>query len=538
MLNLIQISERLKGMPIQVVMQYANGANPDVPPYVALGELQRRKKMEQDAKQSAAMQQNPQQQPTVKQGIEQALRPPAPPAPPPEAQGVASLPAPNMAQGFANGGIVAFDDGGRVERYQGLTDGSMVGGARMNISGRPPEDRSFFGENSPFRVTQKDDRELLQELEAKIANGTATPSEIRRAQGLRAVLLGNVGAAARPSAPSVPSYEQDLSGPDFTFRNRPASSPATTPSPQRAPGGQRQQAAPSMGPNVPAASPEDLRQNQMMEANAAPGTDALAQFSPAQYQQRTLKDIIEGRRTALKEMGIKGLGGEEEEARLKELQEDYKKQRESAGLGSLANVLGAYAAAPRKGAIGAAAQALGKDVAAQRAEDRNYKMAMNQMQSAIERARRAEAIELVKGSSAELEKEKELASIERREGIRLAMQDKWQTMDDKTKREISEATLAVQERIAKMPPSEFRTLQMIAKDSGKTIVDVLQMKRSGAAGLDEDTLVREYNKARQAHMEDRKTRDKPFPDYANWKKQYVGGATESSGQRVINFGEI
>jgi hypothetical protein len=66
------------------------------------------------------------------------------------------------------------------------------------------------------------------------------------------------------------------------------------------------------------------------------------------------------------------------------------------------------------------------------------------------------------------------------------------------------------------------------------------MKRgAGAAGgLDEDTLVREYNKAKKEHMEDRKTRDKPFPDYADWKKQYVGGATGASGQRVLDFGKI
>jgi len=121
MLNLVQISERLKGMPLQAVMQYANGTNPEVPPYIALGELQRRKKREQDAQQSAAMQQNPQQQPTVKQGIEQALTPQmpqqgAPQAPPqqgapqmPQQGGVPTLPAPNMAKGFAPGGIVSFN---------------------------------------------------------------------------------------------------------------------------------------------------------------------------------------------------------------------------------------------------------------------------------------------------------------------------------------------------------------------------------------------------------------------------------------------
>ena len=46
-MNLVQIQERLKEMPTQAVMAYANGMNPDVPPYLALGELNRRKRMEQ-----------------------------------------------------------------------------------------------------------------------------------------------------------------------------------------------------------------------------------------------------------------------------------------------------------------------------------------------------------------------------------------------------------------------------------------------------------------------------------------------------------
>jgi hypothetical protein len=42
-MNLVQINERLKDMPEPLVQQYANGMNPEmVPPYVALGELQRR----------------------------------------------------------------------------------------------------------------------------------------------------------------------------------------------------------------------------------------------------------------------------------------------------------------------------------------------------------------------------------------------------------------------------------------------------------------------------------------------------------------
>lgn len=69
MLNLVQVQEKLKDMPLNVVMGYANGVNPQVPPYVALGELNRRKQMEI----SATSQQQTGEQPTVKDTTEQQL---------------------------------------------------------------------------------------------------------------------------------------------------------------------------------------------------------------------------------------------------------------------------------------------------------------------------------------------------------------------------------------------------------------------------------------------------------------------------------
>jgi hypothetical protein len=51
-MNLIQIQEHLKDLPTQAIMGYANGQNPQVPPYMALGEMNRRKAMEQRAAQA------------------------------------------------------------------------------------------------------------------------------------------------------------------------------------------------------------------------------------------------------------------------------------------------------------------------------------------------------------------------------------------------------------------------------------------------------------------------------------------------------
>lgn len=140
MLNLVQIQDKLKDIPndprgMQVLTAYANGANPMVPPYIALGELNRRKNVEQ---QQAAMAQP--DQGTVKDQIAQQVGlmqlqkgramqgqqqmaglMAAQPSPVPQGVGeepvqmagggLTDLPVRNMSRrNFAGGGIVAFQN--------------------------------------------------------------------------------------------------------------------------------------------------------------------------------------------------------------------------------------------------------------------------------------------------------------------------------------------------------------------------------------------------------------------------------------------
>jgi len=124
-MNLVQIQERLKDLPMQAIMSYANGQNPQVPPYLALGEMNRRKKMEEQAVQppKGTVKDNLEQQVGVmqlqkmRQGMMgQPQAPQAPEAmpeqaPQPEAEmamaagGVANLP---VHMDFKSGGIIAF----------------------------------------------------------------------------------------------------------------------------------------------------------------------------------------------------------------------------------------------------------------------------------------------------------------------------------------------------------------------------------------------------------------------------------------------
>jgi len=124
-MNLVQIQEHLKDLPTQVLMSYANGQSPQVPPYLALGELNRRKQMEQRAAQppQGTVKDNIQQQVGMMQmqKMRQAMPPQMPQqmpqqapeaAPQPEAEmamaagGVTSLPMREM--NFGSGGIIAF----------------------------------------------------------------------------------------------------------------------------------------------------------------------------------------------------------------------------------------------------------------------------------------------------------------------------------------------------------------------------------------------------------------------------------------------
>ena len=149
-MNLVAIQEKLKDFPNQVIMAYANGQNPEVPAYMALAELQRRKRMSQGMKEAPKetvkdrIERESVQQATglldAQMGAQQARQaqqpqqpqaePPAQPqamAPQPEmpamaAGGITRLPVGDMFN-YRDGGIVAFADEGLVD-YESQMSGS------------------------------------------------------------------------------------------------------------------------------------------------------------------------------------------------------------------------------------------------------------------------------------------------------------------------------------------------------------------------------------------------------------------------------
>ena len=167
MFNLVEVQTALQSPSVQLadLMKYANGSSAEVPAYLALGELNRRKQLEAtntafNAKPPTILAQvtsspqgvNPTAAP---QGIAPTATPPqlaattaAPPrmnvaaapanqvnpiAPPQMAAegGLLSIPTPHMfkQESYANGGIVAFETGGKTS--QPMTDSEKAAFNRM-----------------------------------------------------------------------------------------------------------------------------------------------------------------------------------------------------------------------------------------------------------------------------------------------------------------------------------------------------------------------------------------------------------------------
>ena len=239
-MNLVQINERLKDLPMQVLQQYANGMSPEVPPYLALGELQRRETAQKQMATAQGAAQGP--QPSVKEQVEQkaglmALQQmqqqqaaqqmqqprgpmPAPAGvPQPEMQpqammargGLAGIPVRRDMFEYAGGGIIAFQSGGQP-KYETRYD-------KMNRENRETEERRKR-EFDAFNAQISDDPKQAEMREAKRRFDALSPAEksSERGQQLKE-FFRNVFTAApaavvqapmpqltpRPQAPSRPA---------------------------------------------------------------------------------------------------------------------------------------------------------------------------------------------------------------------------------------------------------------------------------------------------------------------------------------------
>jgi hypothetical protein len=223
-MNLIEIQENLKDLPIQAIMGYANGQNPEVPPYMALSELSRRKAMENRATQAPTQSVKeqlesemsglpsvmpppvsqgmppqgmppqglpagmPPQRPPLPQQMPQQMPPQGMPRPP--MQAMPQMAPPRMAAGgltnipmnrdifkYAPGGIVAFAEGELVPGGGGEMGEGTAGEAeaRANMGGEGPPITARMPGAAPTSALQGSLAPAVAMLQKIMAGGDQGP---------------------------------------------------------------------------------------------------------------------------------------------------------------------------------------------------------------------------------------------------------------------------------------------------------------------------------------------------------------------------
>ena len=382
-MNLVAIQEKLKDFPNQTIMAYANGQNPEVPAYMALAELQRRKRMQQgskempketvkdrieresaqqtmpsmEAQQPQQVAQQPQQQPQQEpQQAQQEM-------PAMAAGGITRLPVGDMFN-YRDGGIVAFSQGDAVE---------------SEMSGSVPMKRG------------KTRAEMREEMERE------------RAENMRRVALE--GQNERPAMRQDPRLmgatppEETVQGP------QPEPQPAARPAPRAT--------APQQGGGVNALPRRDLAMDLLKKSQdmanqqpEIPETYEVAMDRARKTNPLLKKPIGEDYQKKLGELSefdkeTRGKFNERETARAKRdffdsLIAAGEATRGGGGIGSLLGGFGRASSAAKTAADERAA----RQEALQREQDLN----MAKLNSEIENLRRAEAIGDVKSQQESLAK--------------------------------------------------------------------------------------------------------------------------------------
>jgi hypothetical protein len=196
MIDVNKITSTLAKLPDQQLQQYAQMHKSD--PYImalAMSESNRRKELRAAGQGAQGMQEQPK---VVDQMVAEMA--PRPAQPMPEDQGIGQLPAGEM--NFAGGGIVAFADGGDVERYSGEF-GSFIDGLSPEFGFSP----AYMPGSTPATPDPASMR--------RVRASPYVPAQLSEEEAL---LLRRRPApiAAPKAAPRADTTKKSLSGPPAT----------------------------------------------------------------------------------------------------------------------------------------------------------------------------------------------------------------------------------------------------------------------------------------------------------------------------------
>lgn len=310
-MNLVQIQDRLRSMPMPLLMQYANGSNPEVPPYVALAVLKEKQTEQQQMSNMQGAAQG--QMPSVKSQLEQkvgtmqqqaSMQPmglaqgPAAPAP----QGPVQMASGGLASSarFAGGGAIKYEGEGKnllpdTTGYEGMSIEDMIRAMGGSV-------RDYFAneEKRHFQGTPKEravpgggagrgtiNPPMASELQPEQVN--VMPSAPQTAQGL---------GTARPPAP----------------QGRPPQGPAAAPG----------RAAPAPD------SMEAMLRASLAKSPEAPSVEGAA-------------GIVQGMQ---KQFGVDKPAGEEERRLIEQMNQRYAEGQKGKDLRDFQSVMSAFGRGP------------------------------------------------------------------------------------------------------------------------------------------------------------------------------------------------
>ena len=221
------ISQSLAHLGIAELQKAVLGMNPAIKPYAALAALQEKVKSEQ-MKQGQAMQ-NPAQPPVAQQMMAQAQQlTPAQVNNPYMASGLGAAPVQSPVQapatGMASGGIIAFDEGGEVPRFQ--VGGAMTERERERAIAREQAQEArdaFLNRFGSFGASARDmfsnafpGRKAVQERDPAFLQRDAVRDRGVDPQSFDPAMFSNVNAPVAPApettsqvAPEAPKNKKE-----------------------------------------------------------------------------------------------------------------------------------------------------------------------------------------------------------------------------------------------------------------------------------------------------------------------------------------
>lgn len=394
-MNLVQIQERLKDAPVQAIMQYANGMNPMVPPYLALAELKRRESMNQGAQAQQAMQQG--KQPSVKEQIEQSAGlaglqqrmqqqglqslmaqqrpegiPEGVPQPErqPEAEGIQNLPVSNQFN-FKEGGIIPFARGGNegMEELKSLEQLKEEYYKARDASDLESASRIF----KAIKAREAADRRTVNVPVAPMEDSTS--AQPQRTMPPSAGMPMGVPEGAPPPPGARPVGGLPPPGPMGGGLQLPRGGAGAMPQ--------------GIPPNIQQGLPSPAGQPMQGGISAIPGSDeAMQMMQESMRGKLTPQQAYERERELAGLYGLKDQYGEERMKRIQQMEAARQQELEGRGMERLMRVLGGMAGQGLKGAGTAYLQS----VDAERTADAAFRKQMDELMGGVEEKRRAEAV--------------------------------------------------------------------------------------------------------------------------------------------------